>query len=192
MIERVLKQNVETDLERVKIEFGLRVIRNEIPKFVLLFFIFAMWGSIMELLALLFFLLPIRTEAGGLHVKTLTGCVVVTLLYCVGIVLLAHFNIPPEIQMGCLAIAGVLFWRFAPALSRKRQAQISYDREHLRRVILLIFCVDVVTIMVMLRTAPGQFANIGVWTLLIQSLQLPVIQLRRKRENDQETAGVWK
>lgn len=85
LTQRIKNKMPEIDEERAEvINYGLQLVMGEIPKtFIILLIAYVLGVLKLTLLALLV-IMPYKTFAGGVHLKTHIGCIVATSIFYIG------------------------------------------------------------------------------------------------------------
>lgn len=111
----------EIDDEQAEIiTYGLQMIIGEIPKIFILFGVGFLFGVGWYMLFAYFAMLPYRAMSGGFHLKTHIGCIVGTVLFYYGNIIISNLlyldNIQKYILIGLTFIFGMLMVSmYAPA-----------------------------------------------------------------------------
>ena len=111
----------EIDDEQAEIiTYGLQMIIGEIPKMFILFGVGFLFGVGWYMLFAYFAMLPYRAMSGGFHLKTHIGCIVGTVLFYYGNIIISNLlyldNIQKYILIGLTFIFGMLMVSmYAPA-----------------------------------------------------------------------------
>ena len=144
MIERIcsyilgkMKRKMpEIDDEQAEIiTYGLQMIIGEIPKLFLIFAVGFLFGVGWYMIFAYFAMLPYRAMSGGFHLKTHLGCLIGTVLFYYGNIIISSLlyldNLQKYILIGLTLIFGVLMVSmYAPAdtedlpILRKKERKI--------------------------------------------------------------------
>ena len=93
LTKKIKNEIPELDEERLEvINYGINLIIGEIPKILLLFVVGFIIGRGYEMLFAFFTLLPLKSVAGGIHLKTHLGCFLCTNVLYLGTILLSTIN----------------------------------------------------------------------------------------------------
>ena len=122
-ITNKIKQNVDNidEEKELVINFGVKLIFGELPKFIILLIIGFLLGIGWYTLIFFFLLCPYRSFTGGFHLKTHLGCMITTSILYLGPVLLAKYlpiqqNYILYIMAGIVAIFSIfIIIKYAPA-----------------------------------------------------------------------------
>lgn len=121
ILEKMKKKMPEIDDEQAEIiTYGLQMIIGEIPKIFILFGVGFLFGVGWYMLFAYFAMLPYRAMSGGFHLKTHIGCIVGTVLFYYGNIIISNLlyldNIQKYILIGLTFIFGMLMVSmYAPA-----------------------------------------------------------------------------
>ena len=121
ILEKIKKKMPEIDDEQAEIiTYGLQMIIGEIPKIFVLFGVGFLIGVGWYMLFAYFAMLPYRAMSGGFHLKTHLGCIVGTVLFYYGNIIISNLlyldNIQKYILIGLTFIFGMLMVSmYAPA-----------------------------------------------------------------------------
>ena len=121
ILEKMKKKMPEIDDEQAEIiTYGLQMIIGEIPKIFVLFGVGFLIGVGWYMLFAYFAMLPYRAMSGGFHLKTHLGCIVGTVLFYYGNIIISNLlyldNIQKYILIGLTFIFGMLMVSmYAPA-----------------------------------------------------------------------------
>lgn len=121
ILEKMKKKMPEIDDEQAEIiTYGLQMIIGEIPKIFVLFGVGFLIGVGWYMLFAYFAMLPYRAMSGGFHLKTHIGCIVGTVLFYYGNIIISNLlyldNIQKYILIGLTFIFGMLMVSmYAPA-----------------------------------------------------------------------------
>ena len=121
ILEKMKKKMPEIDDEQAEIiTYGLQMIIGEIPKMFILFGVGFLFGVGWYMLFAYFAMLPYRAMSGGFHLKTHLGCIVGTVLFYYGNIIISNLlyldNIQKYILIGLTFIFGMLMVSmYAPA-----------------------------------------------------------------------------
>lgn len=121
ILEKMKKKMPEIDDEQAEIiTYGLQMIIGEIPKMFILFGVGFLFGVGWYMLFAYFAMLPYRAMSGGFHLKTHIGCIIGTVLFYYGNIIISNLlyldNIQKYILIGLTFIFGMLMVSmYAPA-----------------------------------------------------------------------------
>jgi accessory gene regulator B len=184
----LLSVGIEDRLTLVKIKYGLEILRNEVTKFVILIIAFYISGYLLQFLFATSILLPLRSFAGGLHMRTNIGC-----FLCSLIVFLLQINILPMLSVSTpilfviLIISSFIVAYTAPIPNKKRPIKTK-RRYHTLKIISMVAIVAVDAILMSLFCADHEvFFIIGIWVVVLQALQMLIarINITRKEKGNE-------
>ena len=94
LTNKIRQQMPEVDDEKAEvINYGIQLIVGEIPKTFVFIAIAAFLGVLKEFFITMLVIFPYRAFSGGFHLKTHTGCIVMTSLYYCGIAYVSQFQL---------------------------------------------------------------------------------------------------
>ena len=95
---RIKKEIPDVDDERAEvINYGLQLLIGEIPKTLIIIGIAWILGVLDLTILALILMLPYRTAAGGVHLKTHIGCIVATSVFYIGNAVLSKYIVLEKI-----------------------------------------------------------------------------------------------
>ena len=183
MIERIcsyilgkMKRKMpEIDDEQAEIiTYGLQMIIGEIPKLFLIFAVGFLFGVGWYMIFAYFAMLPYRAMSGGFHLKTHLGCLIGTVLFYYGNIIISSLlyldNLQKYILIGLTLIFGVLMVSmYAPADTEN--VPILSKRERKRKKI-LSYCALIITLAVSAIVPDRMLSNILIIGTIIQSISI--------------------
>ena len=183
MIERIcsyilgkMKRKMpEIDDEQAEIiTYGLQMIIGEIPKLFLIFAVGFLFGVGWYMIFAYFAMLPYRAMSGGFHLKTHLGCLIGTVLFYYGNIIISSLlyldNLRKYILIGLTLIFGVLMVSmYAPADTEN--VPILSKRERKRKKI-LSYCALIITLAVSAIVPDRMLSNILIIGTIIQSISI--------------------
>ena len=89
--------------------YGLQLLVGEFPKMILLFGLSFILGFGLEMVFAYFAILPYRTVSGGFHLHTHLGCILGSIVFYYGNVLLSRFIVLNSIEKYILVALSFLF-----------------------------------------------------------------------------------
>ena len=89
--------------------YGLQLLVGEFPKMILLFGLSFILGFGLEMVFAYFAILPYRTVSGGFHLHTHLGCIIGSIIFYYGNVLLSRFIVLNSIEKYILVALSFLF-----------------------------------------------------------------------------------
>ena len=165
----------EIDEEQSEIiTYGLQLIIGEIPKLFLIFAIGFLFGVGWYMLFAYFALLPYRTMSGGFHLKTHIGCIVGTVLFYYGNIIISNLlyldNIQKYILIGLTFIFGLLMVSmYAPADTENVPIISKHERKKKKN---LSYITLSLTLLAALFISDRMLSNILIIGAIIQSLSI--------------------
>ena len=121
ILKKMKKKMPEIDDEQAEIiMYGLQIIFGEVPKLFLIFAVGFLFGVGWYMVFAYFALMPYRAMSGGFHLKTHIGCIIGTVLFYYGNIIISSLlyldNIQKYILIGLTYIFGILMVSmYAPA-----------------------------------------------------------------------------
>jgi accessory gene regulator B len=170
------KFNKPQELEQI--QYAIITILNEVFKILILFVLFSVIGNLNYLLFSMIILLSIRLFSGGLHAKTLLGCLMwSTLFFTLSSIvapLLPKLNLSIYYILSLLNL-GVIIVQ-APYPNPKRPIKKKKRKQYLK--ILAITFSIFWTYILLFKINNSTYLNCGIATILLQSSQL--INIKRR------------
>lgn len=158
------------DLE--KINYAIETILNEAFKIIILLILFSILGKLRYFNFSMIILLSIRIFSGGLHSKTFLGCLLWTTLFFTATSIVAP--IIPKISIGIYYLISLfnlsVIITKSPYPNPYRPIKSKKRRQVLK--ILAVFFAMFWTIVLLFFTNDICYLNCGIFTILLQSLQL--------------------
>ena len=112
LTNRIRNKMPEIDEERAEvINYGLQLVFGEIPKTLVLIIIAYFLGVLKLTVFALLFMMPYKTFAGGVHLKTHIGCILFTILFYIGNAFLSKYILLEPIYIKYILIG--LIWIFS-------------------------------------------------------------------------------
>ena len=175
ILEKMKKKMPEIDDEQAEIiTYGLQMIIGEIPKMFILFGVGFLIGVGWYMLFAYFALMPYRAMSGGFHLKTHIGCIIGTVLFYYGNIIISSLlyldNIQKYILIGLTYIFGILMVSmYAPADTEN--VPIISKHERRKKKILSFFTLSLTLIAAMF-VPDRMLSNILIIGTIIQSLSI--------------------
>ncbi|WP_017414614.1 accessory gene regulator ArgB-like protein [Clostridium tunisiense] len=158
------------DLE--KINYAIETILNEAFKIIILLTLFSILGKLRYFNFSMIILLSIRIFSGGLHSKTFLGCLLWTTLLFIATSIVAP--IIPKISIGIYYLISLfnlsVIITKSPYPNPYRPIKSKKRRQVLK--VLAVFFAIFWTIVLLFFTNDICYLNCGIFTILLQSLQL--------------------
>ena len=175
ILEKMKKKMPEIDEEQSEIIiYGLQLIIGEIPKLFLIFAVGFLFGVGWYMLFAYIAILPYRAMSGGFHLKSHLGCIIGTLLFYYGNIIISSLlyldNIQKYILIGLTYIFGILMVSmYAPADTEN--VPIISKHERRKKKILSFFTLSV-TLLAAAFIPDRMLSNILIIGTIIQSLSI--------------------
>lgn len=173
-IENNSKFNKPQELEQI--QYSLTTILNEVFKIIILIILFSVIGNLNYLLFSMIILLSIRLFSGGLHAKTLLGCLTWTTLFftLTSIIapLLPKLNPFTYYTLSLLNLVVILVQ--APYPNEKRPIKKKKRKQYLK-ILAASFSIFW-TYILLFKVYDSTYLNCGMATILLQSSQLIYIR----------------
>ena len=164
-----------TDERAEVINYGLQLVFGEIPKTLILILIAYLLGVLKLTILALIFIMPYKTFAGGVHLKTHIGCIVATSLFYIGNAFLSK-NIVIEplyikyILIGVIWIFGILMIKlYAPADTEAVPILRKKDRDLKRK---MSYITMTITLVIAIIIKDNTISNILVFGTLLQTISI--------------------
>ncbi len=166
-----------TKQEKSILLFFIKGTLSDLSKALILFLLFFFLGLHKEFLWGLFFLIIFRTYSGGIHCRTYWSCLLLSFVVLSSGILLSrniYFNLSTSIFISTLCeIITILFTPIQatsrPPLSKKEESRAKHNES----IIITIFILSII----IFKTNP--ITNIGIWMLILHTIQLMVARIRR-------------
>ena len=175
ILKKMKKKMPEIDDEQAEIiTYGLQLIIGEVPKMFILFAVGFLFGVGWYMLFAYFALMPYRAMSGGFHLKTHIGCIIGTVLFYYGNIIISSLlyldNIQKYILIGLTYIFGILMVSmYAPADTEN--VPIISKHERRKKKILSFFTLSL-TLIVAAFIPDRMLSNILIIGTIIQSLSI--------------------
>ena len=175
ILEKMKKKMPEIDDEQAEIiTYGLQMIIGEIPKLFLIFALGFLFGVGWYMIFAYFAMLPYRAMSGGFHLKTHLGCIVGTVLFYYGNILISKFLYLNEMQryilIGLTFIFGIIMVSmYAPADTEN--VPIISKHERRRKKILSFFTLSL-TLIAATFIPDRMLSNVLIIGTILQSLSI--------------------
>ena len=156
--------------EKAMIRYSLEVVVNTIIKLLMVFVAFLLIGRPLEFFFILVCVVGLRSFSGGLHFESFSGCVIFTLIYFLGTLIISQLLPATDllIYITCL-IAFVITLLFAPVISPKRP---KYPIKKIRRFKMASLIFIIIYLGAYRVIGNHAFFEITVWGLIIHIIQL--------------------
>lgn len=178
VVRQLKKYNNYTKVQQVKIEYSIVVLLGEIEKFVGLFVIFCLLGKVREFSFVVFLLFSTKHFVGGIHMKSISGCFLVSIIMIYIIIYLGNVRVISIGQLVEIYIYSLTIDIMCVPLSSKNH--IITNREERKRLAILI-----ITIVCMTLGMVEELRGYIGWTLLLTHTEVIIgaiiYQLQKKR-----------
>ena len=163
-----------TDEQGEAILYGLQLIIGEAPKMILLFAISFILGFGLEMLFAYIAIMPYRTASGGFHLHTHLGCIIGSVVFYYGNVILSKFLILDNIEKYILVVLSLIFGMlmvsiYAPADTENVPIISKKERKQKK---ILSYIILVITLVASLIIQNQVYANILIIGSIIQSISI--------------------
>ena len=98
-----------TEEKEEAILYGLQLLMGEAPKMILLFAISFVLGFGLEMIFAYFSIMPYRTASGGFHLHTHLGCILGSIIFYYGNVILSRFLVLGVLEKHILVALSLIF-----------------------------------------------------------------------------------
>lgn len=98
-----------TEEQGEAILYGLQLLMGEAPKMILLFAISFVFGFGLEMIFAYFAIMPYRTASGGFHLHTHLGCILGSIIFYYGNVILSRFLVLGILEKYILVALSLIF-----------------------------------------------------------------------------------
>ncbi len=166
-----------TKYEKALLLFYLKGILSDLSKTLIFFFIFYILGLHKEFLWGVFFLIIFRVYSGGIHCKTYFRCLLLSFVILFSGIMLGMYLILPKYLMIVLSvICSIVICLLSPVLAPTRPvlAKEAVNSAKLKEGVI----VGVFTLALSLIDT-NMTINIGLWFLVLHSIQLTIAYIRR-------------
>lgn len=172
-----------SEKEKARLTYFFACIIYEGSKLILFFIYFGMTHNLKSFCYSLMILLPLRIISGGLHFKHYYACLLFSFgyFYFVNIILSEiSLSLPIGILLLCICI--VINSNTGPIVSDSRPALTPERIKKSRQRITIVTIYEAMLTIIFYDTP---LATVGLWTIVLHSLQLMIANFRKKRgEND--------
>lgn len=188
----LLSQENISDIEALKINYALQVLRNEGIKTLLLTLFFAIIGQLPAFLLCMGILCTVRVFSGGIHMHSNIGCFLTSLIYlCLEILVLPTLGFPDNWYKLGLPVSILFICLLSPIPSYKRPIK-SQKKYIYCKTLSIIFSITWGVILVNLNNYPN-LINCGMWVLMIQATELVCQKINQFSTSlkNQRKAGIY-
>ena len=135
------QHNQIDDCNQEIINFGNEMIKTLVIGISCAIFIAFILGETIRGCAFLVLLLPLRQNAGGLHMKTKTGCAIVSaLIYIMALLVLKYVSIPTMVQLILFLCFAVIFIMLAPVHNSVKKLDMDETNVYGNRARMILEC----------------------------------------------------
>ena len=177
-----IKDNVPglTDLQLIKIKFGLECLFSEASKTIIYLLIFSFFSYSLEFITILVCFAVTRSFAGGYHEETYWRCFTTTLIiFAVCLYIGISFDMARLVKIILLLVSVLLAYIYAP-VDHPNKPIISIDRrkrlKHLSVIIIIIL--GLISFIL-----PDKYSNLAIITILAEALSLIPGYLKKSDKN---------
>lgn len=154
--------------------YGLQLLVGEFPKMILLFGLSFILGFGLEMVFAYFTILPYRTASGGFHLHTHLGCIIGSIIFYYGNVLLSRFIVLNSIEKYILVALSFLFGIlmvsiYAPADTENVPIISKKERKNKK---ILSYITLTITLIASLLIQNQVYSNILIIGTIIQTLSI--------------------
>ena len=154
--------------------YGLQLLVGEFPKMILLFGLSFILGFGLEMVFAYFTILPYRTASGGFHLHTHLGCIIGSIIFYYGNVLLSRFIVLNSIEKYILVALSFLFGIlmvsiYAPADTENLPIISKKERKNKK---ILSYITLTITLIASLLIQNQVYSNILIIGTIIQTLSI--------------------
>lgn len=163
-----------TEEQGEAILYGLQLLMGEAPKMILLFAISFVFGFGLEMIFAYFAIMPYRTASGGFHLHTHLGCILGSIIFYYGNVILSRFLVLGVLEKYILVALSLVFGilmvsMYAPA-DTENVPIISKKERKTKKI--LSYITLVITLGASLIIQNQVYSNILIIGSIIQSLSI--------------------
>lgn len=163
-----------TEEQGEAILYGLQLLMGEAPKMILLFAISFVLGFGLEMIFAYFAIMPYRTASGGFHLHTHLGCILGSIIFYYGNVILSRFLVLGILEKYILVALSLVFGilmvsMYAPA-DTENVPIISKKERKTKKI--LSYITLVITLGASLIIQNQVYSNILIIGSIIQSLSI--------------------
>lgn len=168
-----------SEKEKARLTYILTGIAYEGSKLILFFIYFALTHHLKSFCYSLMILLPLRIISGGLHFRHYSACLLFSFgyFYLVNIIL-SGIRVALPIAVLALCICIVINGKIGPITSDSRPALTAEQITKSRQRITIITIYEAMLTIIFYDTP---LASVGLWTIILHSLQLMIANLKKKR-----------
>ena len=161
-----------TEEKEEVIEYGLKLIIGEIPKMILLFGVSFLLGFGWYMVFAYIAIMPYRTVSGGFHLHTHIGCIIGSVVFYYGTIIISKFpvvdNLLRYILIGLSLVFGMLMISMYAPADTENVPIISKKERKIKKI--LSYIILSITLIVAVFIKDSMLSNILIVGTIIQSL----------------------
>ncbi len=161
-----------TEEKEEVIEYGLKLIIGEIPKMILLFGVSFLLGFGWYMVFAYIAIMPYRTVSGGFHLHTHIGCIIGSVVFYYGTIIISKFlvvdNLLRCILIGLSLVFGMLMISMYAPADTENVPIISKKERKIKKI--LSYIILSITLIVAVFIKDSMLSNILIVGTIIQSL----------------------
>ena len=171
-----------TEEKEEVIEYGLKLIIGEIPKMILLFGVSFLLGFGWYMVFAYIAIMPYRTVSGGFHLHTHIGCIIGSVVFYYGTIIISKFlvvdNLLRYILIGLSLVFGMLMISMYAPADTENVPIISKKERKIKKI--LSYIILSITLIVAVFIKDSMLSNILIVGTIIQSLFISRIAYKIK------------
>ena len=172
-----MTRNEHKKYEKSILFFFIKGTLSDLSKALIFFLFFYFFGLHKEYLWGLFFLISFRTYSGGIHCKTYINCLLLSLvILSSGILLSINYFFSKITSIIISVICEIIIILLTPIQATTRPP-LSPKQKQKAKVQESVIIVAFIFIILFFKT--NSVTNIGVWMLILHTIQLIVAKIRR-------------
>lgn len=178
ILQRLLKREFD-DADKEWLHYYLECFFMEGSKIILFLILFGLMKLLPEFIAALIMLMLVRTNGGGLHFRHYFNCFLVSFLVLYAAIRIPDFiSLPAPVSVPILIFCCITARQLVPIVSESRpEPTLELIRVCRRKTTLII-----AAFILLLCIGPDlPYLDIGVWTIIIHTIQLVLAKLLKRR-----------
>lgn len=140
-METWIKKFCVDDNEHEVVCYGIKILLQIIMGVLLSFFIGVVCGCFFQILMFIIFFVPLRINAGGLHMKSPSGCLLFSGMIFSLIALIVHSFSAVSLPLIALIIAAIVLYICSP-VENKNKELFSYEKVRYKKRVLVIIILE--------------------------------------------------
>lgn len=169
------------DLGKLKINYAIAVLRNELVKLIILLLFYVYLGQISLYFFCVMVLIPVRMFSGGLHMKTNLTCFSFSFVFFfLAILVLPTVELSIVEYVTLLALSIIMIWRFSPIATLKKP--IVTLKKYKRCKKMTILSSSFLAVFLLLQIKSTSYFQCGVWVFTLQAFQLMIAYIKQKNK----------